>query len=64
MGYEEVTVTRASGDQVVDVAATIQPGITTITEVVQVKCHQGSISRPLVEQLRDALPYHKAIGGT
>ena len=64
MGYEDVTVTRASGDQGVDVAATIQLGITTITEVVQVKRHQGSISRPLVDQLRGALPYHKAIRGT
>ena len=64
MGYEDVTVTKASGDQGVDVAATIQLGITTITEVVQVKRHQGSISRPLVDQLRGALPYHKAIRGT
>ncbi len=64
MGYEDVTVTKASGDQGVDVVATIQLGITTITEVVQVKRHQGSISRPLVDQLRGALPYHKAIRGT
>jgi restriction system protein len=64
MGYEDVTVTKASGDQGVDVAATIQLGITTITEVVQVKRYQGSISRPLVDQLRGALPYHKAIRGT
>src|SRR5262249_3418601 len=37
MGYEDVTVTKASGDYGVDVVATVQFGITTITEVIQVK---------------------------
>lgn len=64
MGYEDVTVTKQSGDKGVDVVATVQFGITTITEVVQVKRHQGSISRPVLDQLRGALPYHKAIRGT
>lgn len=64
MGYEHVTVTRESGDRGVDVVATIQFGITTITEVVQVKRHQGTISRPTIDQLRGALPYHNAIRGT
>ncbi len=64
MGYEDVTVTKESGDKGVDVVATIQFGITTITEVVQVKRQSGSIGRPILDQLRGALPYHKAIRGT
>lgn len=64
MGYEEVQVTKQSGDKGVDVVATIQYGITAVTEVVQVKRHKGSIARPVLDQLRGALPYHKAIRGT
>ena len=64
MGYDNVEVTRQSGDKGVDVVATIEFGITTITEVVQVKRHQGNIQRPVLDQLRGALPYHKAIRGT
>jgi restriction system protein len=64
MGYEDVTVTKQSGDKGVDVLARMQFGITTVTEVVQVKRHQGSIGRPVLDQLRGALPYHGAIRGT
>ena len=64
MGYEDVTVTREAGDKGVDVVATVQFGITTITEVVQVKRLHGSIGRPVVDQLRGALPYFNAIRGT
>lgn len=64
MGYEDVIVTKQSGDKGVDVVATVQYGITTIKEVVQVKRHKGSINRPKVDQLRGALPYHNAIRGT
>lgn len=64
MGYDNVEVTRESGDKGVDVVATIEFGITTITEVVQVKRHQNNIQRPVLDQLRGALPYHKAIRGT
>lgn len=64
MGYEDVTVTKESGDRGIDVVASVQFGITTITEVVQVKRHQGNISRPTLDQLRGALPYHEAIRGT
>jgi restriction system protein len=39
-------------------------GITTITEVVQVKRMQSNITRPVIDQLRGALPYHSAIRGT
>lgn len=64
MGYEEVEVTKASGDKGVDVVGRVQVGISTITEVVQVKRMQNTINRPLIDQLRGALPYHKAIRGT
>jgi restriction system protein len=64
MGYENVIVTKQSGDQGVDVVGTVQIGISTITEVVQVKRHKTNIIRPIIDQLRGALPYHKAIRGT
>lgn len=64
MGYVDVRVTRQSGDKGIDVVATVQFGITTITEVVQVKRLKGSIGRPVLDQLRGALPYYKAIRGT
>lgn len=64
MGYEDVEVTKECGDMGVDVIGTVQFGITTLKEVVQVKRHQGNISRPVLDQLRGALPYHAAIRGT
>lgn len=64
MGYEDVQVTKQSGDKGVDVVATVQFGITTVTEVVQVKRQRSSVHRPILDQLRGALPYHKAIRGT
>jgi restriction system protein len=64
MGYEDVRVTGGSGDKGVDVVATIEFGITTITEVVQVKRHRRTIGREVLDQLRGALIYHKAIRGT
>jgi restriction system protein len=64
MNYEDVVVTKASGDKGVDVTATIQMGITTVTEVVQVKRQVGSIQRPVLDQLRGVLPLHGAIRGT
>jgi restriction system protein len=64
MDYEDVVVTKQSGDKGVDVVANYEFGITQIREVVQVKRHQGSITRPVLDQLRGALPYHHAIRGT
>jgi restriction system protein len=64
MGYEAVQVTKQSGDKGVDVVATVQFGITTVTEVVQVKRQQGNVSRVVLDQLRGALPFHKALRGT
>lgn len=64
MDYEDVVVTKQSGDKGVDVVAKFQFGITDIKEVVQVKRHKGNITRPVLDQLRGALPYHSAIRGT
>lgn len=64
MGYEDVVVTKQSGDKGIDVVATIQFGITTIKEVVQVKRQQANVGRPIIDQLRGALVYQKAIRGT
>lgn len=64
MDYEDVIVTKQSGDKGVDVVGQYQFGITQIREVVQVKRHQAAITRPVLDQLRGALPYHQAIRGT
>ena len=64
MDYENVQVTKQSGDKGVDVVANFQFGITDIKEVVQVKRSEQTVRRPLIDQLRGALPYHGAIRGT
>lgn len=64
MDYENVEVTKQSGDRGVDVIANYQFGITEIREVVQVKRTETNIGRPTIDQLRGALPYHAAIRGT
>lgn len=64
MGYEDVEVTKQSGDKGVDVVAAVQYGITEVREVVQVKRTQSAVGRPVLDQLRGALPYHEAIRGT
>lgn len=64
MDYEDVEVTKQSGDKGIDVVANYEFGITQVREVVQVKRQQGSVTRPILDQLRGALPYHQAIRGT
>ncbi len=64
MDYENVQVTKQSGDKGVDVVANFQFGITEIKEVVQVKRSEQTIRRPTIDQLRGALPYHGALRGT
>ncbi|MEM7747204.1 MAG: restriction endonuclease [Pseudomonadota bacterium] len=64
MDYENVEVTRQSGDKGIDVVANYQFGITEITEVVQVKRTESTIGRRVIDELRGALPYHQAIRGT
>ena len=64
MDYENVVVTKQSGDKGVDVTANFQFGITEIKEVVQVKRHRANLGRPVLDQLRGALPLHGALRGT
>lgn len=64
LGYEDVRVVGQRGDRGVDVVATVQLGISAITEVVQVKRHTGSLGRSVVNELQGALPHHGAIRGT
>ncbi|MEQ1839860.1 MAG: restriction endonuclease [Verrucomicrobiales bacterium] len=64
MDYDDVVVTKQSGDKGIDVVANYEFGITQIREVVQVKRQQGTINRPILDQLRGALPYYQAIRGT
>lgn len=64
MGYENVTVTSRSSDGGVDVVADIEVGITLVREVVQVKRRQGSLHRPVLDQLRGSLHRFDANRGT
>lgn len=64
MGYEDVEVTKQSGDKGIDVVASVQYGITEVQEVVQVKRTKSAVGRPKLDQLRGALPYYDAIRGT
>jgi len=64
MGYENVIVTKQSGDQGIDVVGEIQSGISLVKEVIQVKRHKANINRPVIDQLRGALVYQRAIRGT
>lgn len=64
MDYEDVRVTKRSHDKGVDVVANVHVGITEIVEMVQVKRTENTIVRDIVDKLRGALPYHKAIRGS
>jgi restriction system protein len=64
MGYADVNVTAQGGDHGIDVVASVEFGITTITEVVQVKRRTKTLGRNVLDQLRGALPYHSALRGT
>ena len=64
MGYSNVIVTSPSNDKGIDVMGDIELGISSVKEVVQVKRHTGSINRPVLDQLRGALPMFDAIRGT
>jgi restriction system protein len=64
MGYNNVEVTKRGSDGGVDVVADIEVGITNVREVVQVKRHQGSIGRQVLDQLRGSLHRFDAMRGT
>lgn len=64
MGYSEAVTTSPTNDKGVDVMASIELGITSVKEVIQVKRHRGSLSRPVLDQLRGSLHRFDAVRGT
>jgi restriction system protein len=64
IGYVDVETTAKSNDKGVDVFGTINVGITTVQEVVQVKRYRGNIGRPVLDALRGSLHRFKAMRGT
>lgn len=56
LGYQDVTVTKRSGDGGVDVKATlVDGGVAKIPTRIQVKRHKNPVGRPVVQSLRGAL---------
>jgi restriction system protein len=64
MGYEDIKITKEGGSKGVEVTATIQFGISTVTEVIHVKRYQTSTGRPALDQLREAISRHECFRGT
>lgn len=64
MGYQNVEVTASSGDFGVDVVAKIELGITSVTEVVQVKRHRRTVQRKDLDALRGVLHRFQAVRGS
>ncbi len=64
MGYHGVEVTRPSNDKGVDVVGTIEVGITSVREVIQVKRMRGNVQRPVLDALRGSLHRFGAMRGT
>ncbi len=64
MNYEDVRVTPCSHDKGVDVVATVQHGITTLKEVIQVKKNTHNIQRKVLDELRGCLHRFDAFQGT
>ena len=64
MGYEEIYLTQTSKDFGVDVIASIELGITSVREVIQVKRQQRNIQRATLDALRGSLHRFEAVRGT
>jgi restriction system protein len=64
MGYEDVRVTSPTNDKGVDVVGVIQNGITSVTEVIQVKRFSANVQRPVLDSLRGCLHRFDAFQGT
>jgi len=62
--YQDVVVTKQSGDKGIDVIGKAQFGITEIVEVIQVKRTKSTITRPILDQLRGAAQLQGALKGT
>jgi restriction system protein len=64
MGYEDIKITKEGGSKGVEVTASIQFGISTVSEVIHVKRYQTSTGRPALDQLREAISRHECFRGT
>jgi restriction system protein len=64
MGYNAVEVTSPTNDRGVDVIASIELGISSVREVVQVKRYKGTINRRILDELRGSLHRFDAVRGT
>ena len=64
MDYQNVDVTKRSGDGGVDVIGEIELGITSVREVVQAKRYRNTVPRKDMDALRGVLPLHGALRGT
>ncbi|HBF21577.1 MAG TPA: restriction endonuclease [Cryomorphaceae bacterium] len=65
LGYEDVVVTSPTNDKGVDVTGTIQKGISSIKEVIQVKRNTtAAVSRRVMDGLRGSLYRFDAFQGT
>ena len=64
MGYEEIKITKESGDRGVEVIARVQLGINTINEVVHIERHQTATGRPALDRLRNSIAHHSATRAT
>ena len=64
IGYEDVEVTSPTNDKGVDVTGTIQNGITSVKEVVQVKRLSSNVQRSVLDSLRGSLHRFDAVKGT
>ena len=64
MDYQDVEVTKQSGDGGVDVIAEIELGITSVREVVQAKRHRRTVQRKDLDALRGSLHRFRAVRGT
>jgi restriction system protein len=64
MRYQNVEVTARSGDGGVDVIGSIELGISSVREVVQVKKHRKPIQRKDLDALRGSLHRFNAVRGT
>ncbi len=64
MGYEDIKVTREGGSKGVEVTASVQFGVSTVSEVIHVKRYQTSTGRPALDQLKEAVSRHECFRGT
>ena len=64
MGYEEIKITRESGNKGVEVVAKMQLGINTVNEVVHAIRHQATTGRPALDRLRNSITQFSAVRAT